>query len=169
MKAPAPSQAVRTAFDRLMTAYPARGDNPRAPALAVFARLVATGEEPEALIRAAGRFAEVMKAEGREPRMIPHTRTWLSQRRFDDYLTDVPASAPGDAPRPNPEHPLFWLAAEIGEAAWLSYIGPLTVEEEAGMPLIVARTAFQLDRLRKAGWQAMIEARLGVACWRVRP
>lgn len=153
------------AFDRLMTAYPARGDNPRAPALAVFARLVAQGEDAEALVVAAGRFAEVMKAEGRETRMIPHTRTWLSQRRFDDYLTDAPASAPSG---PNPEHPLFWLAAEIGDAAWMSWISPLTVEEEGGLPLVVARTSFQLDRVRKSGWVALIEARLGVACWRVR-
>ncbi len=161
---PTVSKPIQAAFDRLMKAYPARGDNPRAPALAVFARLVADGEDAETLVLAAGRFAAVLKAEAREARMIPHTRTWLSQRRFEDYLTDVQDSAPEG---PNPEHPLFWLAAEIGDAAWMSYIGPLVVGEECGLPLIIARTAFQLDRIRKAGWIKLVEAKLGVACWRV--
>lgn len=161
---PVVSAAVQTAFYALMKAYPARGDNPRAPALKVFADLVAEGEDPAILVAAAGRFAAVLKAEAREARMIPHTRTWLSQRRFEDYLTDDQASAPAG---PNPDHPLFWLAAEIGDAAWLSWISPLTVATEAGLPLVTARTAFQLDRIRQAGWIKQIEARLGVACWRV--
>ncbi len=126
MKTAPVSMAVRTAFDRFMAAYPARGDNPRAPALVVFDRLVAQGDDAEQLVAAAGRFASAMKTEGREARMIPHARTWLSQRRFEDYLTDAPASA---LQGPNPEHPLHWLAAEIGDAAWVSYIGPLTVGE----------------------------------------
>lgn len=167
MKAPQVSKAVHAAFERLMKAYPARGDNPRTPALKAFATLVADGEDPEALVRASGRFAEVMKAENRDRRMIPHTRTWLSQRRFDDYLSDAPASAGDD--QPNPEHPLAFLAETIGIAAWKSWIGSLAIGEEAGLPLITARTAFQLDHIRKAGWMPLIEDRLGIACWRVAP
>ncbi len=163
---PVVAPAVQAAFERLMKAYPPRGDNPRAAALKAFATLVAEGEDAEAMADAAGRFALAMRAEARAATMIPHTRTWLSQRRFEDYLTDAPASAPAG---PNPEHPLFWMAAEIGDAAWLSYIGPLQVSEEGGLPLVTARTAFQLDRIRKSGWIQQIEARLGVACWRVTP
>lgn len=162
---PVVSAAVRAAFDRLMKAYPARGDNPRAPALVVFARLVMVeGEDAEVLIAAAGRFAAVLKAEAREARMIPHTRTWLSQRRFEDYLSDVPASAPAG---PSPEHPLFWLAAEIGDAAWMSYIGPLVLERSGNTNRIEAPTQFALSRVRDS-WGRLIQARIGAVLWAVK-
>lgn len=156
------SPAVQTAFDALMKAYPARGDNPRAPALVVFARLIAEGDDAEMMVKAAGRFAAVLKAEAREARMIPHTRTWLSQRRFEDYLTDDQASAPTG---PKPDHPLFWLAAEIGDAAWMSWIAPLTVEKgKWGYdPCMVVRapTLFALKRVQQ-DYGDMIRAQLGV-------
>ena len=164
MKKPVVPAAVQAAFERLMDAYPARGDNPRTPALAVFARLVETGDDPEAIVRAAVRFDQVMTAEKREKRMIPHTRTWLSQRRFDDYLTDAPASA-GDA-LPNPEHPLAFMAEDTGLASWRSYLEPLTVETIDGAIVITARTRFALDHIRKAWWDRQIEARLGPVQWR---
>lgn len=164
MKAPVVKSAVRAAFERLMAAYPARGDNPRTPALIVFARLVDEGEDAEVLVRAAARFAEVLKAEKRDPRMIPHTRTWLSQRRFDDYA-DALASA--DAGQPMPEHPLAFMRDEVGQGAWASYLAPLKLISEDGQTVIEARTAFALDRIRKAWWDRQIEARLGPVTWRV--
>ncbi len=159
MKAPKVSKAVQTAFDRLMAAYPVRGDNPRTPALAVFDALVADGEDPEALVVAAGRFAAAMAAEKRERRMIPHTRTWLSQRRFDDYMqADVQASA--GVTQPSPEHPLAWMVDEIGEASWRSWLGSLEIDAASQPMTLTARTGFQLDHIRKAGWIKQIEARM---------
>ena len=85
MKAPRSlSKTEEMAFDRLMKAYPPRGDNPRAPARKVFAELMDEGVDAEALVSAAVRYAEVIKAERRERRMIPHTRKWLFQRYFED-------------------------------------------------------------------------------------
>lgn len=165
MKAPKVSTAVQTAFNRLMQAYPPRGDNPRAPALIVFARLVDEGEDPEALVRAAGRFAEVIRAEKRERRMIPHTRRWLNQRYFDDYM-DALASAGDD--QPNPEHPLAFMATEIGLAAWRSYLEPLDIDASATPIAITARTSFALAHIRKSWWDRQIEDRLGAIDWRVK-
>lgn len=164
MKAPAVKPAVKAAFERMMAAYPARGDNPRTPALVAFARLVEEGEDPESLVRAARHFAQVMKAEKRDARMIPHTRTWLSQRRFDDYV-DAPASA--DTGQPSPDHPLAFMFDEVGAAAWASYFAPLAIRQDADALVIETRTSFALEKIRRAWWDRQIEARLGPVTWRV--
>lgn len=163
MKPPAVSSKVKAAFDRLMKAYPVRGDNPRTPALVVFARLVELGDDAEVIVAAAQRFAAVMKAEKRDARMIPHTRTWLSQRRFDDYA-DALASA--DEGQPSPDHPLAFMVEQIGLSAWRSWLAPLSIDLTASPIMITTRTAFALSHLRKAGWTIQIEARLGDIDWR---
>lgn len=166
MKPPVLSKALEAAFERLMKAYPPRGDNPRTPAKAAFAALVAAGEDAEALVQAAARFAEAMKAEKRERRMIPHTRTWLSQRRFDDYLADDPASS--DEGQANPDHPLAFLEADIGAAAFRSWIAPLKVTLDPPLGVVVTvQTAFALNHIRKARWDQAVAERLGDVTWRV--
>lgn len=155
------SQAVEEAFGRFWAAYPARPENPRAAARAQFAKLVAAGEAPEALIRAAGAYAAFCAKARKDPLFIPHARTWLSQRRFEDFA-DAPEQA--GAGQPVPEHPLAWLAAEIGDAAWASWIAPLQLVADDAPAAVLARTQFALDRVRSS-WGGLIRARYGQVVW----
>lgn len=138
---------VEAAFARFWAAYPHRPVNPRAPALAVFARLMKAGEDAEALTQAASRYAAVVKAEAIDPMSIPHARKWLHLRYFDDYLTtDVPA--PAEPAQPGPEHPMDWARAHVTPAAWASWFSQLVIETDAdGRVVVVAPTAFARDRL----------------------
>lgn len=140
------SRRVEDSFARFWAAYPARPDNPKAPAKAVFAKLVADGEDPEALVRAAGRFAVKCAEEGIKARFLPHARRWLNQRYFDDYLdADVPA--PAEPAQPAPEHPMDWARASVTAGAWASWFARLTVTVEDGETIITAPTRLVRDRL----------------------
>jgi uncharacterized protein YdaU (DUF1376 family) len=81
--------------DRFWKAYPSRGDasNPKAPALEKFARAVKGGADPEAIIAAAQRYAEVERKAGRlGTEKVAQALTWLNQRRWGDYAAAAPAS-----------------------------------------------------------------------------
>lgn len=165
MPPPVYTQAVQAAFARFWAAYPHRPVNPRAPALAVFAKLVKAGEAADDLIAAAGRYAAVVKAEGIDPVSIPHARKWLNQRFFDDYLTpDVPASA--EPAQPAPEHPLAWMQPTMAASAYASWIAPLTLTTEGDLPTITARTAFALNRVQDE-YGRQIQKHYGRVGWRV--
>ena len=79
--------------ERFWKAYPSRGEaaNPKAPALEKFARAVKAGADPEEIIAAAARYAEVERKAGRiGTEKVAQALTWLNQRRWGDY----PAAAP---------------------------------------------------------------------------
>ena len=81
--------------DRFWKAYPSRGEaaNPKAPALEKFARAVKGGADPEAIIAAAQRYAEVERKAGRYgTEKVAQALTWLNQRRWGDYAAAAPAS-----------------------------------------------------------------------------
>jgi hypothetical protein len=154
------SQALLDAFARFWLAYPARPDNPKAAAREVFVRRCMGGADPEAIILAAGRYAKRVSADALDAAFIPHARTWISQRRYEDYLEEAPASAAEPA-QPSPEHPLAWLEPDMGEARWASWIKPLQLELAEGRPAtIIAQTQFALDHVR-AEWGYLIRARYG--------
>lgn len=153
----APSKALAEWFDRFWAAYPYRLDNPKAAAREVFARRVREGADPAAIVAAAGRYAAFFKATGRDAIFLPHARSWLNQRRYEDF----PAPAPPTPAAPI-DHPLAWLINEIGLDAWESWIGPLRVDGAT----ITARTRLALETV--AGrWGRVIEARLGEVAWKV--
>jgi len=159
------SAQLLDAFERFWSAYPRRPENPKAPARQVFARLVKGGDSAEALIAAAGRYAAFCKASGKDPLFIPHARTWLNQRRFEDFAEDAQASA-SSAPEPSPEHPLDFLRPIAGEG-FASWIAPLAVDLAVVPPVVTAPTAFARDTVR-ARWGREIEARLGLVEWRAK-
>lgn len=87
--------AVDEFQDRFWKAYPSRGDasNPKAPALEKFAKAVKGGADPEAIIAAAQRYAEVERKAGRlGTEKVAQALTWLNQRRWGDYAAAAPAS-----------------------------------------------------------------------------
>lgn len=156
---------VQPIFDRFWAAYPAPLDNPKKPAARVFADLLAAGVDGEALVQAAGAFAAHVRKNRIERQFIPHARTWLNQERYEDWIKDVPASAP--ATGPSPEHPLACLQAEVGPGPWASYFAPATVERTAAGVRLVAATAYARNKLRDE-WGRQIVAVLGPVTWAVR-
>lgn len=166
---------VEAAFARFMADYPDRPVNPRAPAKAMFARLVREGEDPEFLIRAAGLYARDMKAAAVRPTFIPHARTWLSQRIFDDYRDAADVPAPADEAQPAPEHPMAghpmdWARAHVTPGAWTSWFSRLSVEmAPPGVvrpTLITAPTAFARDRVQQE-YGHLIRRQFGTVQWRI--
>lgn len=156
------SAQLQAAFDRFKAAYPPRPGNPWAPAGEVFARLIKAGEDAEALIGAAGVFAAECKRRGLDPEFIPHARTWLKQRRFEDY------SAPADA-APSADdagHPLAFLRAVTGPDYFASWIAPLRLEIRDGVSTVVARTNIARDRVERDFGPRLVE-QLGEVVWTV--
>lgn len=164
------SKTTLEAFERFWAAYPRRPDNPKAAAREVFVRRVREGADAEAVASAAGRYADACRKSGLDLKFVPHARTWLSQRRYEDFLeADVPASAPAkDAScEPSPDHPLAALREAIGDAAWRSWIQPLTVTQpESGGARIESRNRFALQRVER-DYGALIEGVLGPVAWSV--
>ena len=155
------SKTHLAAFDGFWAAYPCRPDNPKAAARQVFERRVREGADPDAIVGAAGRYAAHCAATQLDSKFVPHARTWLAQRRYEDFA-DVPAQA---APQPDPEHPLAWVKAEIGEARWASWISPLTLAGDP--PVITALTQFALDHVRDE-WGYLLRRRYGAVGWALK-
>lgn len=143
------SKTAAEAFERFWAAYPRRPDNPKAAAREVFARRVLAGENPAAIADAARRYAAHVAGAKLDPKFIPHARTWLSQRRYEDYREAAPASAGAGQPSPEPPHPLEWMRAEIGADAFGSWIAPLSVDRQGEALVVTARTSFALDEVER--------------------
>ncbi len=155
------SKTLAEAFERFWAAYPRRPDNPKAPARLLFERRVREGADPEAIVAAACAYAVAVAGRKIDPIFVPHARTWLSQRRWEDYLPqDVPASA--ETPQPTPEHPLDWLREEMAPDTWAAWIEPLQLTTEYGRVVIVARTWLAVDRVKRS-WGDLIINRYGAA------
>jgi len=147
------SKAMVVAFEAFWNVYPKRPDNPKAAARLVFERRVREGADPTVIVAAAGRYAvfvEVMKVDSP---FIPHARTWLSQRRWEDY--PEPPAAP--APRETAVHPLGWLGAVIGADAFASWVAPTSVQVDDTSVVIAAPTLLAMNHVLRL-WGRLIEA-----------
>lgn len=154
-----PSNPVQAAFEAFWSAYPKRPDNPRAAARQMFERRVREGADPAMIVAAAGRYAADVRSRGLDPLFVPHARTWLSQRRYEDY-----PAATAHTERAPSHHPLAWLAREIGDAAWSSWIAPLRILRGEDGTVILARHQFGLDHVRRH-WGQRIETYIGRVAW----
>ncbi len=160
----APAKPVlHAAFGAFWAAYPRRPGDARAAAGALFTALVKAGEDAGALVASAAVFAAHCRDQGVAGQFIPMARTWLHQRRFEDFAASASDSAPSPQ-SPAADHPLGFLLEAAGEAAFASWIAPLRVEDRAGCPTVIARTQLALDRVRK-DWGRPIAARLGAVGW----
>lgn len=150
---------VEDAFVAFMAAFPRRpGGNPSSPAREIFARRVRDEKlDPEALVRAIKAQAAAWRAEGLDPKFIPHARTWLSQRRYEDFLAAAPPPAPAQAAA---DHPLLWLRDDIGADTWTAWIGGLRVETTDAGTRVIARLGITRDHVRRE-WGNLIRRRFG--------
>ncbi|NBB51477.1 hypothetical protein GVN24_24640 [Rhizobium sp. CRIBSB] len=157
-------QRITEPFSRFFSAYPWREVNPRARALKAFARLVdEDGQDPEVLVAAAGRFAEVVKTARIKSIFVPHAATWLNQRDFEDYL-EADAPVPAEPAQPAPEHPLAWMRGHMTAAAWTAWIKPLMALETGDGVTITARLAFARDRVNSEYGHLLVR-RYGQVTW----
>lgn len=109
------SQAVATATrpdlgkifdDHFWPTYPKReGSNPKAPARTAFAVAVKSGADPSAIVAAAGRYAaSIAKSNQTGTRFVAQAKTWLHQKRWQDYPEEA-AQAAGPPRPPDPTMP----------------------------------------------------------------
>lgn len=159
------SAPILAAFERFKAAYPARPGNPWAPARELFAKLVKGGEDAEGLTRSAAVFAADCARRRIDPEFIPHARTWLKQRRFEDFPAPARDSAPGPE-RPAADDRLDFLRAVTGPDYFASWIAPLRVEDRAGAVVLIARTGIARDRVQRDFGDRIAEA-LGPFTWTV--
>lgn len=153
---------IQAAFERFWAAYPRRPGDARHMALVNFAKLMKAGESAEALIASAGAYAKHIADRATDPIFIQQAKTWLNQRRFEDF----PASAPS---APSPEGPvgdpaLEFLRPIAGAADFGSWISPLRVETRGKDVAVIAPRQFALDHVRRT-WGREIVAVLGPVNW----
>jgi hypothetical protein len=153
------SKTQPVAFERFWAAYPDRPDNPKAAARQVFERRVREGADPEVIVAAAGRYRAFVAGRKLDSLYIPHARTWLSQRRWEDYA-EAPVETAAWAP--DPGHPLAFLLEKTGEAYWRSWCEPVALDPDFPTPCLRFRTHLALDRVGR-DWGAEINAHFGEA------
>ncbi len=157
------------AFAEFWAAYPPRRPNPRALAEAAFAAAVKAGATPKQLVAAAGAYAAECRAKGVKEEFIVHARTFLAQRRFEDYLAPATANhLPETSKMVEPAHP-WWPAFRgwITPAGFAQWIAPLVcvggVTDGEGRPLnatLRAPSAFHRDHVRER-YSEPLKAALG--------
>jgi hypothetical protein len=140
------SKPLQEAFDALWKAYPHPPRDPKAAARDLFSRRVSELADPAEFAAAAQRFAQACRRDKVDPKFIPHCRTWLSQRRYEDFLEEAQPPAAADLAA---DHPLGAMRGEIGAEAWNSWIAPLTVERRADGAAVLARTRFVRDEVKR--------------------
>ena len=140
------SPELQEAFEAFWKAYPRRRPNPKAIARRAFARLVAAGVDAGFLERAAGRFAIEARAEKIEAAFVPHARTWLLQRRFEDYPDPA---LPVEAPAPEADG-LMQRLERLGltTAEFTAWIEPLDIQVDGDRALARTPSRFIADRVR---------------------
>lgn len=99
--------AVDEKFEEFWASYPKRGEaaNPKKPARDKFHRAVKAGADPDAIIAAARRYAQIENDAGRiGTEKIAQAMTWLNQQRWGDYeACGPPRLVPDEPPRPPSE------------------------------------------------------------------
>lgn len=144
------SPELAEAFTRFWTAYPRRPGNPRAQAEHEFAAAVKRGVTPEVLIGAAGRYAADVKARGLDPQYVCHARTWLHQRRWEDWLEEAPHPEPveggGEAVS---QDPLFdaLLRAGADRRDLVGWLHRVAIAPEPGRVVVRCSSAFDRDQV----------------------
>ncbi|MGB0695392.1 MAG: hypothetical protein ACPGOY_07055 [Rhodospirillaceae bacterium] len=126
----APRNEYPKEFETFWSAYPTRsGGNPKFTAFREWKKVRRKYSAGD-LTAAAQRFAQSPDLDGLDPKFLPHTRTWLSQGRFVDYLpTDsaLDETAKEGVPAPDERWEAFQLAG-MSEADYRNWIAPLNFE-----------------------------------------
>lgn len=82
--------ATDAKFDEFWAAYPERHGNPKEPARLKFQAAIKAGADPDDIIRGARNYASFMQRDGKDSKYIAHAKTWLNEKRWNDYLRSPP-------------------------------------------------------------------------------
>jgi len=89
-------------FEEFWKAYPKRPNNPKHPARLAWEAKVKAGVLPpqDQIMRSIEAYRLYVIREKLEPKYICHTRTWVSQERWEEWLTNdaAPTSKPINIP-----------------------------------------------------------------------
>jgi hypothetical protein len=120
-------------FEAFWREYPRReGPNPKAPARKKFLALIASGEDADRIIEGARRCREDHSARNEiRTRYIAQAVTWLSQRRWEDYLAIAETGSAG-AGLPVPPDPSMPSDDEL-RRRYAHESVPRVREESAGL------------------------------------
>lgn len=158
-------RGLRGDFEAFWNAYPRRQPNPRALAENAFAKAVAGGARPEDLVRAADAYAAECRKKSVDNDFIVHARTFLVQRRYEDYLRATPSPAiQAQAARAEIDHPLWpHLEGQVSESDFRRWLQPLRCVTIArpDQAVLVAPSRFHRDWVRQH-FDLALKAGLGV-------
>lgn len=157
--------ALHDAFEAFWKAYPTRRPNPKAIARLAFQRAVDEGADAAQLARAAERFAEEVRREKIEPTFVPHARTFLAQRRYEDYPDPPPAQASERSAEEDPIRARL-LASGMSLAEWTAWIEPLEISVDAATARCIAPSRLIAERVAQQHLRQLATA-LGVSAVRI--
>ncbi len=150
-------------FERFWKAYPKREGNPKFPAWKEWEKAQKQSlAEPDQIIAAALRYAQHLRQPDNSWLTPAHARTWLHQRRWEDYSEQDQATPP-EMPRINAtdadwKRALYQLSKEIGAPAfnaWFSEALFLAQPYE-----MIVKSQFFKDRIA-SNYQPRLEQLLG--------
>ncbi len=135
---------AREQFEMFWDAYPKRPNNPKHPAWQVWEKLEkADLPAPVQMVVAAQRYGDYCKAEKIEPKFIAHARTWLHQRRWEEFLAEP------EAPKEPELSALLKQLVPIVGVGWVKsremYLQDVT--DDGNVVVIRTRDRFRIDRI----------------------
>lgn len=133
-------------FEALWQALPHRPGDPKSAARLVFAEAAAK-VDPALLVLAAGRYADQVRELGTPALYLPATRTWLRERRFEDFLQAEPEQPRVD--RSVSQDPLVdrLVAAGAPRSEVAAFQDRFRIEEEGGQVRMVCASPWVRDQL----------------------
>lgn len=166
-----PPTPVDQAFEAFWRAYPRRVPNPRQPALEAFTRLVRReGVAAARLVEAARLYALQVERDQVPEMYVPHARTWLRQRRFEEYEGQG-AGGRGQGTGGVPE-PSGWLWERlrglVDPVLFRLWLAPLAIERSPGRAVVRAPSTVHLQQARaRFDWALRVALGDGRIEWEV--
>ena len=146
----------REAFDQFWHAYPKRPNNPKQPAWEEWQRLAKAGvlPSPAEMVDAAHRYGAYIRSERIEAKFVAHARTWLHQRRYEEYhvivsQNDACGKSANDEQKPSVPAIMAPVFKALGDERYLSQFSTCQFEEEGDLLVIRPRYRFMVDRIQE--------------------
>jgi hypothetical protein len=146
-------EILKSAFSAFMEAYPPRVPNPRAPAEMIFRKIVTAKMnpvQPDDLIRAAQAYREEVRKLEMDLKFVPHARTWLMQRRFEDYLPSGQAESITPPSLRDPPQELWQqaLCQVFGVSVYQGWFAKCALSCDRNGAILSAPTRFSADYIQ---------------------
>lgn len=158
---------LREAFEAFWSAVPKRPADRPGKARDEFARLVQSGADPQALVRAAGRYAADIRARRVDPQYIPLVGKWLREGGHEAFPDPASADEPAEltvdtSDSQDPVHTAL-VAAGMTEADHRSWIArcQIDVDRERSTLQVRAPSRFVADTVQSR-FEAVLRRAFGV-------